>query len=94
MGDLANWIGIGVQTLAIVGTMAAFLIRINTEVKVLVQRISQSELRLGLLDTRMEKLSQVVVDLAKQDQRLNNVEMRVQELSMRLYEHVKKDNAA
>lgn len=93
MGDIANWAGIFVQTLAIVGTMAAFLIRINTEVKVLVQRISQSELRLVSVDARMEKLSQLVVDLAKQDQRLNNVELRVQELSMRLYEHVKKENA-
>lgn len=93
MGDLANWAAVLVQTVTIVGTMAAFLFRINTDVKVLVQRLLQTESRIGHLDTRMEKLSQVVIDLAKQDTRLANVEARVNELSMRLYAHVRKEDS-
>ncbi len=85
MGDLANWVGIAVQTLAIVATMAGFLMRINTDVKVLVQRLVQMEQHIDNLNSKTEKLSSVIVDIAKQDQRILNLETRVQELSSRFY---------
>lgn len=95
IGDLASWVGIIIQTVAIIGTMGLFLFRMNTEVKILVQRLiqieKQTEYRLIAVDSKLERLSQVVVDLAKQDQRLNNVEARVQELSSRLHAHVRKN---
>lgn len=91
MGDLASWAGVILQTLVIAGTLAVFLFRISTDVKIIAQRQSQTETRVGAIDVKMEKLSSLVVEIAKQDQRLNFLDARVQELSSRLYAHLQKD---
>lgn len=94
MGDLTSWIGIFFQTIAIMVSMGAFILRLHMDLKLLIQRQEHMQREQLNIQSRIEKLGQVVIDLAKQDTRLNNVEARLQEMSLRLFDHIRKDEAA
>lgn len=85
MGELSNIIGTAIQTIAILGTVGGFIFRLHLDLKLLIQQQTQSVQRISKIETRMEQLSQVVVEIARQDARLNNLEARIQELSNRLF---------
>lgn len=89
MGDLTSWLGIALQTLAIIITVGAFVLRIHLDVKLLVQRQEHMQDEQERIQSKLEALNQVLIDLTKQDARLTNIEFRMQELSIRLTDHIK-----
>jgi Tfp pilus assembly protein PilN len=89
MGDLSSWVGIILQTVAILGTVGAFLVRLQLDLKLLIQSLQQSKIEISDMKDQMKVLSHVVVDIAKQDARLNNLEARIQEISNRIFEMAK-----
>ena len=92
MGDWSNIISTAIQTVAILGTVGGFIFRLHLDNRLMLEKQIQFVARIGKIESRVEQLSNVVVDLARQDTRLNNVEARLQEISNRLYEHVKKES--
>ena len=90
MGDLNNWIGTTIQTLVLVGAIGGFVFRLQLALKLLIEQQAQYSVRMLKVEAKIEQLSQVLIDLARQDARLNNQEARIQEISNRLHEYSKR----
>ena len=90
MGELSNWVGTTIQTLVLVGAIGGFVFRLQLALKLLIEQQSQYSVRMMKVEAKIEQLSQVLIDLAKQDMRLSNQEARIQELSNRLHEYSKR----
>lgn len=91
MDALTNWIGIVLQTAAIIGSLGWFIIKLHLGVNLMNQVQKQTKEKIAEIDDRVKQLSQVLVDLAQQDQRIKNLEARVQELSNRLFDYTRRD---
>ena len=91
MGDLSSWIGLLLQTAAIIGAIAVFIVRHHIDFRLLLQSQQQSREKIASIESKMEKLSDVIIEIAKQDTRLNNLEARMQEISNRLFQHMKEE---
>ena len=65
-----------IQTITVVLGGAYFLFSIRF-------RLDSVEKAMNNLDTEIRKLVDIAIELAKQDQRISNIELRVQELSNR-----------
>lgn len=90
MGELSSWIGTLIQTLAILGTVGSFLFKMHVDLKLIVQSQRQFLDRVAKIEGGMDKLNQVLIEMARQDARQNGLEARIQELSNRLFEHIKR----
>lgn len=93
MGEWANIVGTTIQTLAILGTVGGFIFRLHLDNRLLLEKLTQSNIRIVKVEDEVKQLSQVVVSIARQDTRLDNVEARLQEISNRLYDHIKRQAA-
>lgn len=91
MFDLTINIGNILQTLAMMVAVGAFIIRLqqrlHLDLRLLLQSHNQQKEDIIKIKSQIEQLNKLVVDLARQDQRLTNVETRMQELSNRLFEY-------
>lgn len=78
--DIATWAGPILQTLVMAGTVGALIVRLHTDMKLLIQQVQQTKSDVYSLKEEMKKLAQVMIDLARQDTRLTNLEARMHEL--------------
>lgn len=81
MGDVSNWISIILQMLGVLGGVAVFFYRIHLSLNLLMQQNIQAEKKIATMELKMEQLSQVIIDMAKQNVRLDGLDARVQEIS-------------
>lgn len=85
MFDFTINLSIVFQTIVTLATIAFFILKIHTDLKLLVQSHNAQNTKINNIETRIDKLSGLVVDLARQDQRLNNLESRITELSSTVF---------
>jgi len=89
--DFTINIGTLIQLFSILGGGAFVIMRIQTQLALLVQekriehttnvsRFDTIDGRFNSLDKELETLTRVVIDLAKQDERINAMEQRLQDL--------------
>lgn len=79
MIDLTVNLGTILQTLAIIGSAAIFILRMQTKMLVVENKVE-------ILGKQIEKLSEVTIDLAKQDQRLLHLEGQMGNVNKYLFE--------
>lgn len=89
--DWPNIISLIIQTIAILGTLAAFLGKLLIKLELMIQQHKQFRDEVNVIKTKVDELSRVVVDIARQDTRIINLEARVHELSTRLHNHIAED---
>lgn len=87
--DWTNFVSVVIQTIAILATVGAFILRLRVDVLLVLQQQSQVKERIAVVEKEVKDLSKAVIDIAKQDIRLNNLEARVQEMSSRLFAYTK-----
>jgi prefoldin subunit 5 len=74
-----------VQLLVILGGGAYFIWSMQTGIAVLTTRQAQIDERLVKIEASIDRLSSTTVEIARQDERVNHVEARLQELSNRIH---------
>lgn len=79
MIDLTVNLGTILQTFAIIGSAALFIIRMQSRMLLMENEVKG-------LRTQIEKLSEVTIDLAKQDQRLLHLEGQMGNVNKYLFE--------
>ena len=89
MFDLTINLGIILQTFILMSTISYFIWRIHTRAEILETRLNQFDKTINKIDLELEKLITVTVELAKQDQRIANLELRIQAVSNRTFEVIK-----
>lgn len=72
------------QTAAIIGGGAYFIWSIKASVAILVAQQGTINDKLVKMEAAIDKLSTAAVELARQDERLNAMDVRMQELSNRI----------
>lgn len=88
MFDLTISLGTVLQTITIVGSAAYFIWSIKTRLEVMdTKQVTMVE-KISKIEIELDRLTDVVIVQAKQDQRINNLEERLQELSNRIFSHV------
>lgn len=92
--DWTNVISVAIQTLAILVAGGGFLWRLQMDLKLWIQQSQIIAGKVAQIEVEIKKFSEVLIDLAKQDTRLTNIEARVQELSNRLYSHIREEDKA
>lgn len=93
MGDWTNLAGTAIQTVVVLASIGTFIFRLHVDLRLLLQKQAQFVERVTKIENKVDALSSVLIDIAKQDARLNNLESRIQELSNRIYDHIKKEVA-
>lgn len=81
--DLGNILTI-LQILAILGGGIWFSARMEAKIQLLANAHTTFTSRLDKVDTKLDSLTTVTVQLAKQEERMANQDTRMQELSMRI----------
>lgn len=89
--DWSNLVGLIIQTLAILGTGAAFLGRLHLDLRLWIQQAQILAGRVTQIESKMDKISELITQIAIQDARLNALDVRLQEISTRFFNHVKED---
>lgn len=82
-------LGTVLEIIAMVGSIAYFVYSMKTELAVLANSHRLSISRLDSVDSKLEKLSTVIVDLARQEERMNAQDTRINEISNRVVETLK-----
>lgn len=89
--DWGNLAGIALQTIAIIITLVAFIGRIHLDLKLWIQKVEAIANKVYTIETKMEKISDVITQIAIQDARLNAIESRIHTIDNRLDRHIKDD---
>lgn len=89
--DWGNLAGIALQTLTIVGSLWAFVMRLHVDLKLWIQQSQAVAEKVAKIENKMEKMAELITQLAIQDTRLNIIEARVQNIDDRLANHVKNE---
>lgn len=91
MGDITSWIGLVIQTIVFLGTVGGFVIKLHLDLKLLIQSQQQYQRQMNAeisdIKERVKGMGQVIIDLARQDMRMNSLDAKVQELSNRLFDY-------
>lgn len=94
MGDISSWLGLAIQTVVFLGTVGGFVIKLHLDLKLMIQSQQQYQERMNSeitdIKERVKGMGQVIVDLARQDVRMNAVEARVEKVSNSLFEYVQR----
>ncbi len=80
---LGNWLTV-LQIFAILGGGMFFLYRMEGKIQLLSGAQTSLIIRLDKVDIRLEQISGVMIQLAKQEERMDAMDRRYQELSNRL----------
>lgn len=84
MFDATISLGSILQIISFCGTVAYFIFKLQW-------RLDRVDEKLQKIDREQEKITSIIVDLAKQDQRLTHVEERLQEISNRVFKHMQSE---
>lgn len=84
MFDLTINLGLVLQTMAIAGGGIYFLIQMKHELHILKHVQQAIDSRLTRIDMTIANLSNSAVEIARQDERLSAMDIRLQELSNRI----------
>ena len=90
MFDATINLGTVLQTFAILGSAAYFIWSLRARLDILDQKLEMTVEKVDKVEAKMEKLSEVVITQAKHDERLNNFDVRLQEMSNRVFTELKK----
>jgi hypothetical protein len=90
--DWANLAGIALQTIAIIFSLGAFVMRLHLDLRLWIQQSQATATEVAQIKQKMEKIADLITQLAIQDTRLNSIEARVHELSNIISRHIKKDS--
>lgn len=77
--------------LAILGSVAFFVFKIDKRLAVVDHILSTVTGRIEKIDKDLERLAHVTIEIARQDERMTAQDVRITQLSSRLDEHVVKD---
>jgi hypothetical protein len=80
---LGNWLTL-LQIVAILGGGMFFLYRMEGKIQLVTSTQDSFIHRLEKVDEKLEQLTSVIIQLAKQEQRMDAADARVQELSTRI----------
>jgi hypothetical protein len=84
MFDLTINLGMILQTLAIVAGGIFFLWEMKLQLNLLKQNQNQIDIKLEAISLKVNELGQAAIQIARQDERLNAQDLRIQELSNRV----------
>lgn len=82
MFDFTINLSVVLQTIVTLLAVGVFILRLHFDLRLLIHAQLQQKEKIIGIETRLDQLGKVLIDLAKQDQRLNNVEARLQDLYM------------
>lgn len=86
--DWSNWVGIAIQAVAIVLPLGAFIVRLHLDLRLWIAQSQATAAKVEKVEQKIEKISDLVTQIAIQDARLNSIETRLQELYMLNKSHV------
>lgn len=88
----SNLIGIALQTLAIIITLGAFVGRLHLDLRLWIQQSQAIAAKVAQIEGKLEKMADLITQIAIQDARLNSIEARIQEISSILNRHIKDES--
>lgn len=88
MFDATISLGTVLQTVTIIGSALIFIWKLHTKLEIMDTKQTAVVAKIDTIEKELEKLTTVTIEQAKQTQRLDNFESRLQEISNRIFDHV------
>lgn len=86
MFDATITLGTVLQIIAMVASIGYFVWKLQIQLEVLSAQHRTFAQRIDTVDTKLDKLSTVVIDIARQEERMDAQDKRIQELTSRIAE--------
>ena len=79
-------LGTLLQTIAMVGSFVYFLWRLSVKLEIIDTKQVNTIHKINDIEKELEKITLVIIEQARQNARLDNFDVRLQELSNRVYD--------